>query len=183
MFLYDNERTYVFVDGPSFYGSIRAAGYQLDYRRLLDWFRENTVLVRASYYSTILETMEKNPVKPLIDWLGFNGFTIISKPARDYVDENGRRRVKNDMDVEICIDFLEAVFEGRADHILLFSGNSDFIPLIRVAQRRGVGVTVVSTCEGDRPMISDALRKQADQFVDIADMRKEFERIETGEGT
>ena len=58
----------------------------------------------------------------------------------------------------------------KADQFVLFSGDSDFAYLLAAVQRRGVRVTVVSTLKSQPPMASDDLRRQADSFVDLADL-------------
>ena len=105
---------------------------------------------------------EYSSIRPLIDWLDYNGYTVVSKPAKELDDGEGRRKIKRSMSVEIAVDVLE--LSNHVDHIVLFSGDGDFRPLLEAVQRRGVHVTVVSP---SLSMISDELRRQADVFIDL----------------
>jgi len=165
---YENERVALFIDGANPYSAARALGFDIDYRRLLKVFRDKGRLVRAYYYSALVEDQEYSPIRPLIDWLDYNGYTMVTKPAKEFTDAMGRRKIKGNMDVELAIDLLEMA--EHLDHVILFSGDGDFRRLVEAVQRKGVRVTVVSTVKSQPPMASDDLRRQADNFVDLADL-------------
>jgi uncharacterized LabA/DUF88 family protein len=173
------ERAALFIDGANLYAATRSLGFDIDYRRLLDFFSTKTTLVRAYYYSALLETEEYSPLKPLTDWLAYNGYTLVTKPAKEFTDALGRRRIKGNMDIELAIDMLE--LSPRLDHAILFSGDSDFRRLVEAVQRRGVRVTVISSIKTNPPMIADELRRQADQFIELSDIAGGFVR-KPGEG-
>ena len=177
MLFIPDERVYLFIDGASLYSSSRHLGFDVDYRSMLQFFRTRTNVVRAYYYAALLETEEYSPLRPLTDWLVYNGYTLVTKPAREFTDANGRRRVKGNMDIELAIDMLELA--PRMDHAILFSGDADFRRLIEAVQRAGVRVSVVSTMRTSPPMIGDDLRRQADQFIELADIAPEFIRRQT----
>ncbi len=168
------ERTALFIDGANLYAATRSLGFDIDYRRLLDYFGVKTNLLRAYYYSALLETEEYSPLKPLTDWLAYNGYSLVTKPAKEFTDAMGRRRIKGNMDIELAIDMLELA--PKLDHAILFSGDSDFRRLVEAVQRKGVRVSVVSTIKTTPPMIADELRRQADQFVELAEIAPEFTR-------
>lgn len=170
MTFYPNERLGLFIDGANLYSAARGLDFDIDYRKLLDEFRKRGRLIRANYYTALLENEEYTPIRPLIDWLDYNGFRIITKAAKEYTDDSGRRRIKGDMDVEIAVDMVEA--SAYLDHMLLFSGDGDFRKVVEAVQRRGVRVSVVSTLKSSPPMASDDLRRQADAFIDLADLGK-----------
>ncbi|HQT39582.1 MAG TPA: NYN domain-containing protein [Acidocella sp.] len=174
-----HERTALFIDGANLYAATRSLGFDIDYRRLLDFFSSQTTLVRAYYYSALLETEEYSPLKPLTDWLAYNGYTLVTKPAKEFTDAQGRRRIKGNMDIELAIDMLELA--PRLDHAVLFSGDSDFRRLVEAVQRRGVRVSVISSIKTNPPMIADELRRQADQYIELADIAPGFTR-KTSEG-
>lgn len=171
------KKTVLFIDGANVYAACRALGVEIDYRALLLYYEKACDLRRAFFYSAILETEEYSPLRPLTDWLSYNGYTVVSKPAREYHDESGRRRVAGNMDVEIAVDMVEMA--PSVDNMVLFSGDSDFRFAVEVVQRRGVRVTVVSTIKTNPAMIGDELRRQADQFVDLADIVHHFTRTDT----
>jgi uncharacterized LabA/DUF88 family protein len=168
------ERTALFIDGANLYAATRSLGFDIDYRRLLDYFGAKTNLVRAYYYSALLETEEYSPLKPLTDWLAYNGYSLVTKPAKEFTDALGRRRIKGNMDIELAIDMLE--LSPFLDHAILFSGDSDFRRLVEAVQRRGVRVSVVSSIKTNPPMIADELRRQADQYIELAEIAVEFTR-------
>ncbi|HQT63677.1 MAG: NYN domain-containing protein [Acidocella sp. 20-57-95] len=171
------ERTALFIDGANLYAATRSLGFDIDYRRLLSFFSTKTNLVRAYYYSALLETEEYSPLKPLTDWLAYNGFTLVTKPAKEFTDALGRRRIKGNMDIELAIDMLELA--PRLDHAVLFSGDSDFRRLVEAVQRRGVRVSVISSIKTNPPMIADELRRQADHYIELADIAPGFTRKAT----
>ncbi len=174
MRLLAQERTALFIDGANLYAATRSLGFDIDYRKLLDFFGSKTNLLRAYYYSALLETEEYSPLKPLTDWLAYNGYSLVTKPAKEFVDTLGRRRIKGNMDIELAIDMLELA--PSLNHAILFSGDSDFRRLVEAVQRKGVRVTVVSSIRTNPPMIADELRRQADQFIELSDIAKEFSR-------
>jgi uncharacterized LabA/DUF88 family protein len=159
----------VFIDGANLYAASKALGFDIDYRRLLKEFQSRGYLLRASYYTTLIENDEYSSIRPLVDWLDYNGFTVVTKVAREFTDSTGRRRVKGSMDIELTIDALETA--SRVDQVYLLTGDGSFRPLVEVLQRRGVRVTVISTVQSQPPMVSDELRRQCDEFIDIATLK------------
>ncbi|HEY4029258.1 MAG TPA: NYN domain-containing protein [Caulobacteraceae bacterium] len=168
MAFYATDRIALFIDGANLYSAAKSLNIDLDFKKLLDEFQKRGVLIRAYYYTAIVEDQDYSPIRPLVDWLDYNGFTVVTKPAKEYVDANGRKRHRGDMDVDLAVDMMEMA--ERCDHVVLFSGDSDFRRLIEAVQRRGVRVTVVSTVKSQPAMASDELRRQADSFVDLADL-------------
>ena len=171
---YQNERTALFIDGSNLYASARALGFDIDYKRLLKVFKKNGQLVRALYYTALMEEQEYSPIRPLVDWLDYNGYTMVTKPTKEFTDAAGRRKIKGNMDIELAIDVME--MSPHLDHIVIFSGDGDFRRLVEAVQRKGVRVTVVSTIQSQPPMIADELRRQADVFIELADIQDEIQR-------
>jgi uncharacterized LabA/DUF88 family protein len=168
MTFYPTDRLALFIDGANLYSAAKSLGFDIDYRKLLEEFRKRSVLVRAYYYTALVENEEYSPIRPLVDWLDYNGYRLVTKAAREYTDSQGRKRWRGDMDVEIAVDMMETA--AHADHVVLFSGDGDFRCLVEAVQRKGCRVTVVSTVKSQPPMVSDELRRQADNFVDLADL-------------
>jgi uncharacterized LabA/DUF88 family protein len=167
---YRDERLALFIDGANLHAAGKSLGFDIDYKLLRAEFMRRGKLLRAFYYTALLESEEYSPVRPLVDWLHYNGFTMRTKPAREYTDSQGRRKVKGNMDVELTVDAMEIA--PHVDHMVLFSGDGDFKPLIEAVQRRGVRVSVVSTIRSSPPMIADELRRQADNFIELDDLRE-----------
>jgi len=175
MFFYPHEKIALFIDGANLYSAARALGFDIDYKRLLGLFGSKAHMIRAFYYTALLEDQEYSPIRPLVDWLDYNGYSLVTKPAKEFTDSQGRRRIKGNMDIELAVDMMEMV--DRLDHVVLFSGDGDFRSLIEAVQRKGVRATVVSTIRSSPPMIADELRRQADQFIDLDQLADDIERV------
>jgi uncharacterized LabA/DUF88 family protein len=162
----------VFIDGPNLYGAARTLGFEIDYRLLLKEFQSRRTLVRAYYYTTLIGDQEYSSIRPLVDWLDYNGYTVVTKPTKEFLDESGRRRVKDNMNIELAVDAME--MSEHIDEMVLFSGDGDFRSLVEAIQRRGVRVTVVSTTQP--AMVADELRRQADVFLDLRELQPRIGR-------
>ena len=178
MNFYPQERIALFIDGANLYSAARGLNFDIDYKRLLEHFRGKGTLIRAFYYTALLEDQDYSPLRPLIDWLDYNGYSVVTKPAKEFTDAQGRRRIKGNMDIELAIDAMEMA--TNIDHLILFSGDGDFRRLVDAIQRKGKRVTVISTTRSSPPMIADELRRQADQFVDLDTMRAAIGRNQDG---
>ena len=174
MFFYPRERIALFIDGANLYATAKSLGFDIDYKRLLDYFRSKGQLVRALYYTALAEDQEYSSIRPLIDWLDYNGYTMVTKPTKEFTDSSGRRKIKGNMDIELAVDAMDLA--EHLDHIILFSGDGDFRSLVEALQHKGKRVSVVSTLATQPPMVADELRRQADQFIDIADLQDEVFR-------
>ena len=174
MLFYPEERIALFIDGANLYAAARALAFDIDYKRLLELFGSKGRLIRAFYYTALIEDQEYSPLRPLVDWLDYNGYTMVTKPTKEYTDATGRRKVKGNMDIELAIDVMEMA--QSLDHIVLFSGDGDFRRLVEAVQRRGVRVSVVSTIRSSPPMVADELRRQADIFIELQDLAPQIMR-------
>jgi len=162
-------KTAIFIDGANLYATAKTLGFDIDYSRLLKEFQNRGPLLRAFYYTALAEDQEYTALRPLIDWLDYNGYTVVTKPTKEFVDASGRRKVKGNMSIELAVNAMEMA--EQIDQMILFSGDGDFRPLVEAIQRRGVHVTVISTVASQPPMIADDLRRQADVFIDLVDLR------------
>ncbi|QTN18875.1 NYN domain-containing protein [Brevundimonas sp. AJA228-03] len=174
---YPNDRLVVFIDGANLYSTARALNADLDFRKMLDGFRQQSRLIRACYYTAVIEGEEFSSIRPLVDWLGYNGFSVVTKPVRRFTDAQGHTKTKGNMDIEIAVDMLEMA--PHMDHAILFSGDGDFRRVVQAVQAKGVRVTVVSTMKSQPPMIADELRRQADDYIDLADRLDDWGRPRT----
>ena len=164
----------VLIDGANLYSTSKTLGFDIDYKRLLKEFQSRGTLLRAIYYTAIIEDQEYSSIRPLIDWLDYNGYTVVTKATKEYIDASGRRKVRGNMDIELAVDALELA--EHVDQIVLFSGDGDFRSLVEALQRRGVRVTVVSTISCQPPLIADELRRQADVFTDLVELKSKIGR-------
>ena len=171
-----NEKTAFFIDGANLYKAARGLGFDMDYKALLSKSQDACMLVRAYYYTAIQEdrTQDYSPLRPLVDWLDYNGYSMVTKLSREFTDATGKRRFKGSIDIELAVDMM--ALAPKLDHAVLFSGNGDFRRAIEALQAQGVRVTVVSTVKSQPPMASDELRRQADRFIDLADIENQIGR-------
>jgi uncharacterized LabA/DUF88 family protein len=168
------EKTALFIDGANLYATTKSLGFDIDYKRLLKEFQSRGNLLRAFYYTALIEDQEYSSIRPLLDWLDYNGYTVVTKPAKEFTDAMGRRKIKGNMDLELAVDVMELA--DHIDHVVLFSGDGDFRPLVESVQRKGVRVTVISTISSQPPMIADELRRQADTFIDLQELAAKIGR-------
>ncbi len=168
------EKIALFIDGANLYAASKSLGFDVDYRKLLKAFQKRGYLLRAYYYTALIEDQEYSSIRPLIDWLDYNGYRVVTKPAKEFTDSLGRRKIKGNMDIELAIDAMEQC--ETVDHLVIFSGDGDFTTLVEALQRRGRKVSVVSTMATQPPMIADDLRRQADHFIDLNSLKAEVGR-------
>lgn len=162
----------VFIDGANLYAASKTLDFQVDFDKLLKRFEP----WRATYYSVLLpsdadaddKSFQKQ--RPMFDYLEHNGYQLVTKEAREFIDHNGARKIKGDMDVNIAVDMLEAC--SYANEIVLFSGDGDLLPAIEAIKRRGVFISVVSTKE----TAHESLRKKADEFIELKDIINDLKR-------
>ena len=169
-----NQKIVLLIDGANLYATSRALGFDIDYREMLRYFQKQGTLVRAYYYTALIEDQEYSSIRPLIDWLDYNGYTVVTKAAKEYTDASGRRKVKGNMDIELAVDAMQ--LSESIDHFVLFSGDGDFRVLAEALQRKGRQVTVVSTVATQPAMIADELRRQADTFLDLKKLESQLGR-------
>jgi uncharacterized LabA/DUF88 family protein len=168
------EKIAIFIDGANLYATSRTLGFDIDYRRLLDDFHKKAYLVRAVYYTALAEDQEYSSIRPLIDWLDYNGYKVVTKPLKEFTDSQGRRRTKGNTHIELVVDAMELA--DHIDHFVLFSGDGEFRYLVEALQRKGKKVTVASTVKTKPPMIADDLRRQADHFMELANLSQSVRR-------
>jgi uncharacterized LabA/DUF88 family protein len=174
MNIYQDERVALFIDGANLYATAKALGFDIDYKRLLGYFRKRSRLIRAIYYTALLDDAEYSPIRPLIDWLDYNGYKVVTKPAKEFTDAMGRRKIKGNMDIELAIDVMQLA--DSLDHIVIFSGDGDFKSLVAAVQAKGKRVSVISTLTTRPAMVADELRRQTDQFIDLMELKDEIGR-------
>ncbi len=178
MYFHPNEKLALFIDGSNLFATAKSLSFDIDYKRLRSFFAEKGILLRANYYTALLEDQEYSPLRPLVDWLDYNGYTLITKPTKEFTDSKGEKKIKGNMDMELAIDMMGMA--DHVDHMVLFSGDGDFRRLVEAVQRKGVRVTVISSTKTAPPMIADELRRQADNFIELSGMHDEFGRPSNG---
>lgn len=176
-----SNRIALFIDGANLHATARTLGFDIDFKRLLKEFEDRGSLLRAFYYTSMIEDQEYSSIRPLTDWLSYNGYTVVTKAVKEFTDASGRRKVKGNMDIELAVDAM--ALADQIDQMVLFSGDGAFRYLVEAIQRRGVRVTVVSTISTQPPVIADELRRQADVFTDLAGFRSKLSRAPSARAT
>jgi len=162
------EKCALFIDGANLYASQRAVDKEVDFKSLLAYYNQDYNVLRAYYYTALTTGPEHNRIHQLVDWLDYNGYTLVTKNAKKLVGDNGNARWKGNMDIELAVDMLRIA--PHIDHAILFSGDGDFRCLVEAVQTMGVRVHVISNVEGKKQMASDELRRQADVYQNLDDM-------------
>ena len=169
------DKTALFIDGSNFYAAAKGLNLDIDFARMRAYFAKDTNLIRAYYYTAIPEDQEFSSLRPLVDWLDYNGYAVVSKLTREFIDEEtGKRRLKGNMDMELALDMLKLA--PHIDHAVLFSGDGDFCRLLEDIQALGVRTTVVSTNKTTPPMVADQLRRMADIYIDMVDIAPDISK-------
>ena len=167
-----SEKLALFIDGQSLHFTAKGLGFNIDFKKFLAEFQTRGVLVRAYYYTIIAE--EFQTTRPLIDWLDYNGFTVHTNSVKELDDGEGRRKFKRNIGIQLAVDAFEIA--KHVDHIVLFSGDGDFRRLVKAIQSLGPRVTVVSSMRTKRAIVADELRRQADTFVELDDLKPSIGR-------
>ncbi len=167
------EKVALFIDGANISNTCKLLNFEVDYAKLLAYFEARYRIIRSYYYTALIEENGNIQRQPMVDWLSYHRFTVRTKKAKVYTnDDTGERRVKGNMDMELAVDMVKTA--SLVDRIILFTGDGDFSCLVEYLQStHAVQVTVVSTIQSRPPMISDELRKQCDEYLDINNIRGE----------
>jgi uncharacterized LabA/DUF88 family protein len=165
MLFYKEERMALFIDGAYLYTATRELGFGVDYKRLFEVFAGRGRLVRAFHYSVVTENEEKPSIRPLVDWLAYNGYTTVTKPVKDFTYSFDRCEIG----IELAVDVM--AIADYVDHVIIFSGDGAFRRLAETVQRKGIRVSVVGTMRSSPSMMADELRRQADNFIDLHDLK------------
>jgi uncharacterized LabA/DUF88 family protein len=177
VFPHHSPRAALFIDGANLHATAKALRFDIDYRRMLSEFSERYCLLRAFYFTATFEDQEYSSIRPLVDWLDYNGYTVVTKPAKEFIDgATGRRKMKVNMNIELTVEAMQLA--EHLDEIVLLSGDGDLRPLVEALQRRGVRVTVISSLSCTPPMIADELRRQADVFTDLIELMPAITRAD-----
>ncbi len=156
-------RIALLIDGANISAQQHVLRQAIDWKGLLAHFEAGGNLVRALYFTARLPAEKHDPIRPLTDWLTYNGFTVVSKLAKIQTDRTtGQEVIKGNTDVELAVCAMELA--PRLDEAILLSGDGDFRSLVEAMQRAGVRVTVASSLTH----CADELRRQADVFLNLA---------------
>lgn len=160
-------KTALFIDGANLYATAKALGVEINYETFDNYFNNP---IRKMYFTAIKEENEHQPIRPLLDWLEYHGFDMISKPAKIFIDEFGKEKIKGNMDVEITVAMM--VMSDHVENMVLFTGDGDFASVVDEVKRKGIHVTVVSSLRSQPPMVADELRRKADVFKELQQMQE-----------
>lgn len=174
MLIESHGRAVVLIDGANLFQTAKSLQFDIDFKKFRAFIAAETDVLRFCYYTAMVDDEQQNPLRPLVDFLSYNGFKVVTKLAKDFTDSTGVRRMRGNMDMEIAIGALEAA--SYVDHVILFSGDGDFAPVVEALQRRGIFVTVVSSTATKPAFAADELRRTADQFIELERFKVHIER-------
>lgn len=172
------KRAAILIDGSNAYASGMALGFQIDYVKFLMYFRKRYDINRAFYFTALPPKNTVSPLRPMTTFLEHNGYTVVSKETKDYINHAGEKKRKGNMDCEIAV--YATKYAEVVDELILFSGDGDFRCVVERVQELGTRVTVLSTLVGH--MVADTLRRQADEFIELDSIRAEIEHIKISAG-
>lgn len=174
MYFHQDERLAIFIDGQHLFSASRNLGFDVDYRNFLECFRKKGKVIRAYYYAVHVDNGEYSPLKPLTDWLAYNGYALSMRTTTEHTDSQGRRRIPH-TDLEMLADMFGIA--DHVDHMVIVTGNGGYCRGVSLIQQRGVRVSVLSSIKTDSPMLSDDLRRTCDQFIELQEIKSEFTRV------
>lgn len=158
------------IDGLSLHRSARSLGFVCDFKKLKEWLGKVCVpganLVRVHYYTPLEDSDQHSDLRPLVDWLDYNGFSVFEKYF--VRRENGTIPFVSILP-ELYTDALMYTHTSIS-HFVLFVGDSDYAPLINALKSRGASVIVVSSLKDSNAPVADVLRRSSDSFVDLLDI-------------
>lgn len=163
--IFETERAAVFIDGYGTHYTCKSLGIEIDYRKLSELIRRQTTVIRNYYFTPLVEGQDFIAVKPLLDFLQYNGWTTVTRPYKEHYVSTNTALAVTAMEIAPAIE-----------QAIIFSGNGDFTPLIEALKRRGIHTTVASTVRSEQSYCSDDLRRAADAFIDLDDIRSAISR-------
>ena len=175
LLFYPNERTSIFIDGRSLFHTARKLDFEVDLSKFSQYFASKFQLVRCSYYTPVSE--ERTPLHNILDWLSYNGFTV---STRVFSPDNHPPSISSLMSVDIIEQTLGNGYAGdepyALQHVVIVSGDGDYCPVVKFLKSRSIRVSVMSSLETEPLSISEELRRLADNFIELDDLRSELER-------
>ena len=66
----------LFIDGANLYATAKTLGFDIDYKRLLKEFQSRGTLLRAFYYTAIIEDQEYSSIRPLVEAVQRRGVRV-----------------------------------------------------------------------------------------------------------
>ncbi|HAX97711.1 MAG TPA: NYN domain-containing protein [Candidatus Atribacteria bacterium] len=161
--------TAVFIDSSNIYFSQKTIGWRIDFKRLLEYFKQETKLSRIAFYGAINPENEKE--KKFHDFLEIIGYVVRHKKIKFIKDENegdfGGHH-KGNIDVDLTIDAVH--LRDSYDSFVLLSGDGDFESLIKYLKGFKKRCVVIST----KGSVSIELLRQA-KFIDFKKIRNQIE--------
>lgn len=170
-------RTALFVDAANMFYAQRDNGWQIEYRKVYEYFSRGRILYGAYYFTgtpPVSNIQAVNRYRRFKRALIHIGYTVIDKEVKVIKDKaTGQRLLKGDLDVEITLHMLAAI--NGYDECVLLGGDSDFYPLL--SHLRSCGKVVV--CVGRKQSTALEIVNIANRFVDLNDIRSEIEKTKT----
>lgn len=167
------EKAAIFIDGWNLARVSRDyLRREIDFERLLNYFSRNARIIKAFYYiGEDTEDGENAKQHKFLTWMKRNGYKVVSRPIKVYVDDKGKYYKKADLDADITLDMMDLA--DKVDKIVLFSGDGDFANVIDRIGMKGVRTQVVALWD----VASGDLVEAADEFLDLKDIINEIAKV------
>jgi len=156
------ERVALFVDTQNLYYAAKdAAGRFVDYQTLLHLALRGRALHAATAY--VVEREGETQARGFITRLSTLGYRVKRKQVRfHHTDDSGRVVVDGDWDMGMAADMVRAFDQVQV--LVLASGDGDFVPMLALAQERGLRVEALAF----REATAQALIDQVDRFTNLS---------------
>lgn len=175
----------VLIDGSNLYEGARSSRITIDYARLLDLLNDDGLLLRAYYFTALMDKTIESPVRKTVDWLSHNGYICVTKEAKEYpvvenYIEDGHvrsrtvKKLKGNVDIEIATYAFTMSARLKLTELWLFSGDGDFTLMVKEIQETYAMKVYVVSATG---MVSNDLRRQADKYINLMDIADDIRRI------
>ena len=118
----NDDKTIVLIDGANMYAATKTLGFDIDFTAFYKGCEQSCNLLRIYYYTALVEDNDRILLKPLVDWLTYNNYTMVTKPAKVITNSDGVRKIKGNMDVEIAVDAIDIVasLQGHIGNVVLY---------------------------------------------------------------
>lgn len=160
--------TIVFIDGANLFYAQKTLGAKIDYQRLYDFLNQYKRIVEIRIYLAFDHESEKE--KEFLMELKQIGYIVISKELKIIQKGNEKKIRKGDLDIELALDAFELQNSFRT--FVLFSGDSDFTPLISRLKENKKRIIVFST----RGHISKELYSIANKYIDMKAIKENVKK-------
>ena len=170
-------KTKVYIDGSNTFHAQKKLGWLIDWYKAKNYLSVSRDIIDWKYYIGVKDGDQE--MASFLRYLNKVGISVVTKPLKKiYLNKDDPqfeyakdgRVYKANFDVEMTADML--LETDKITEIIIFSGDSDFVYLVRKLKNLGKNVTIYSS----RKTISWELKLESAKVVFIEDLEKEFKK-------